>query len=94
MDRRDFLSPDQLVSGAAQFLAVAEEVRSAAFVPAEVPPPPPEYALLRYSRRAMATTFEVLIPFGTPGALPAAEMALDEIDRLEAQLSAIARPAK
>src|SRR5205823_39330 len=33
------------------------------------------------------TTFEVLLPFGTPQALAAAEDALDEIDRLEAQLT-------
>jgi thiamine biosynthesis lipoprotein len=35
----------------------------------------------------MATTFELLLPFGTPGAQGAAETALDEIDRLEAQLT-------
>jgi thiamine biosynthesis lipoprotein len=46
-----------------------------------------EIALLRAARRAMATTFEVLLPFGTPMALEAAEAALDEIDRLEAQLT-------
>jgi thiamine biosynthesis lipoprotein len=35
----------------------------------------------------MATTFEVLLPFSTSNATPAAEAALDEIDRLEDQLS-------
>jgi thiamine biosynthesis lipoprotein len=35
----------------------------------------------------MATTFEVMLPFGTPDALAAAEAALDAIDRLEAQLT-------
>jgi thiamine biosynthesis lipoprotein len=35
----------------------------------------------------MATTFEVCIPFGTVGALAAAQSALDLIDDLEAQMS-------
>lgn len=42
--------------------------------------------VLRYSRRAMATTFEVILPFSA-NAHQIAESALDEIDRLEAQLS-------
>lgn len=55
------------------------------FAPA--PPPPGNLALLRVSRRAMATTFEVAIPYGTPNALPAAEAALDLIDQLEEQMT-------
>src|SRR5688500_13852200 len=51
------------------------------------PPAAEEVALLRFSRRAMATGFEILLPFGTPNATEAAHAALDEIDRLEAQLS-------
>jgi thiamine biosynthesis lipoprotein len=35
----------------------------------------------------MATTFEVILPFDTPNAIEGAEAALDEIDRLEAQLT-------
>ena len=35
----------------------------------------------------MATTFEVLLPYGLPDALEMAEAALNEIDRLEDQLS-------
>ncbi|HKI31295.1 MAG TPA: FAD:protein FMN transferase [Gemmataceae bacterium] len=84
MDRRDFLSPGQFAAGAGQFLAAADELRAAAL---EAPAPPQEFALLRFSRRAMATTFEVMLPFGTPDALAAADAALDEIDRLEAQLT-------
>jgi thiamine biosynthesis lipoprotein len=87
MDRRDFLSPRSLAAGAGQVLAAADEVRAAALDAAAPPPEPVEFALLRFSRRAMATTFEVMLPFGTPGALAAAEAALDEIDRLEAQLT-------
>ena len=46
-----------------------------------------DVAVLRASRRAMATTFEVLLPFGVPNAQLAAEAALDHIDELEDQLS-------
>jgi thiamine biosynthesis lipoprotein len=87
MDRRDFLSPRQLAAGTGQVLAAAEELRAAALDAAIPPPEPQQFALLRFSRQAMATTFEVLLPFGTPNALGAAEAALDEIDRLEAQLT-------
>ncbi len=55
------------------------------FAPA--PPPPGQLALLRVSRRAMATTFEIAIPYGTPNALQAAEAALDLIDQLEEQMT-------
>jgi thiamine biosynthesis lipoprotein len=47
---------------------------------------PAEAALVRFARRAMATTFEVILPFGAVGH-QAAEAALDEIDRLEDQLT-------
>jgi len=43
--------------------------------------------LLRFARRAMATQFEVLLPYGTPEAMSLAEAALDEILRLEDQLT-------
>jgi FAD:protein FMN transferase len=46
-----------------------------------------DVAVLRASRRAMATVFEVLLPFGIPSAQPAAEAALDLIDELEDQLT-------
>ena len=46
-----------------------------------------ELSLVRVSRRAMATTFEVALPFGTPDALAAAEDALDVIDAVEDQLT-------
>jgi thiamine biosynthesis lipoprotein len=88
MDRRDFLSPRQIAAGAGQLIAAADGLRAAALdATAPAPEPGPEFALVRYSRRAMATTFEVLLPFGTPAALRAAEAALDEIDRLESQLT-------
>jgi thiamine biosynthesis lipoprotein len=43
--------------------------------------------LLRASRRAMATTFEVALPYGTPDALPAAEAALDLIGDIESWMT-------
>jgi thiamine biosynthesis lipoprotein len=51
------------------------------------PAPEPEYTLLRFARRAMATVFEILLPWGTPRADAAANDALDLIDSLEAQLT-------
>jgi thiamine biosynthesis lipoprotein len=59
------------------------------FLSADEPEAPPrEFSLVRVSRRAMATTFEVAIPFGThPNAVAAAEDALDLIDELEEQLT-------
>jgi thiamine biosynthesis lipoprotein len=52
-----------------------------------LPPPPPEITLLRFGRTAMATVFEVLLPYGTRNADAAAADALGLIDRLEAQLT-------
>jgi thiamine biosynthesis lipoprotein len=46
-----------------------------------------QLSLVRVSRRAMATTFEIAIPYGTPHAIDAGEAALDLIDRLEDQLT-------
>ena len=60
----------------------------APFVAADdAPAAPDEFALVRVSRRAMATRFEVALPFGTPHAVPAAEDALDLIDALEDQMT-------
>jgi thiamine biosynthesis lipoprotein len=53
----------------------------------EVTEPCRDIALLRVWRRAMATTFEIALPYGTPDGLAAAEDALDQIDALESQLT-------
>lgn len=88
MQRRDFLSPRQMVSSAGHVVGALEELRQAALESLSSDPvPSPEYSLLRYWRSAMATTFEVMLPFGTPEAGEIAEEALNEIDRLEAQLT-------
>src|SRR5688500_18714669 len=54
---------------------------------ADEPAPVADVTVLRAARRAMATLFEVLVPFGSPDAQPAAEAALDLIDELEDQLT-------
>ena len=51
------------------------------------PESPPDYSLIRVSRRAMATSFEMALPMGTPDAIAAAEDALDVIDAVEDQLT-------
>jgi len=82
MNRRDFMRPRQLARSAGQVFGAPEER------PGEDPPSGrPDVALLRVARPAMATTFEVLVPYGTARGLEAAEAALNEVDRLEAQLT-------
>jgi thiamine biosynthesis lipoprotein len=55
---------------------------------ADEPEAPAEFALVRVSRRAMATTFEVAIPCGShPDPVAAATAALDLIDDLEDQMT-------
>jgi thiamine biosynthesis lipoprotein len=83
MNRRNFLDPRRLARAAGEALGVLNDLQTLT----REAEPTPEAALLRFSRGAMATTFEVIIPFGTPRALEAADDALDEIDRLEAQLT-------
>src|SRR5262249_49783406 len=82
MDRRDFLYPRHIARSAGEVLGGLAKLRSPSVSDATA-----TYALVHYARRAMATTFEVLLPFATPHSLEAAEEALDEIDRLEAQLT-------
>ncbi len=83
MNRRQFLRPQRLLPTAAQMLGVAEEL----YTLEQTGNPSTEPALLRCARPAMATTFEVILPFGTPCAPASAAAALDAVDRLEGQLS-------
>src|SRR5262245_637820 len=85
MNRRDFLHPRQLAQSAGQLLGALDELGGLPSLPATELPA--ETAVLRMARRAMATTFEVLVPFGTPDALALGEAALDLIDEVEAQLT-------
>lgn len=77
MNRRHFLRRES-VAGTAGALLVSPEPE---------PTLPDELTLIRVSRRAMATRFEVALPLGTPCALEAAEAALDLIEELEDQLT-------
>jgi FAD:protein FMN transferase len=79
MNRREFLHPRRLAEVAGPMLGIASEL--------ETPPSSNEPVMLRFARRAMATTFEVIVPFGVAEAHGIAEAALDEIDRLEDQLT-------
>jgi thiamine biosynthesis lipoprotein len=83
MNRREFLQPKRMAASAGAVLGTLTDVD-------EVTGPcgTAEVAFVRATRRAMATTFEVVLPFGTRDAASAAEVALDEIDRVEASLSA------
>jgi thiamine biosynthesis lipoprotein len=83
MHRRDFLRPRQLATTAGHVLGAIQELRPS---PAE-PPPPDEVALLRLGRRAMATGFEIVVPFDTPNAVEAGSAAFDRLDALEDQLT-------
>ena len=57
-------------------------------LPDEPDSAPGEFALVRVSRRAMATTFEVAIPVGVhQNPIAAATAALDLIDKLEDQMT-------
>ena len=53
----------------------------------QAPAAPSAPAWLHVHRSAMACRFEITLPAEIPNALPAATAALDEVDRLEAQLS-------
>ena len=81
MHRRQFLNPEHLVRGAGEVLGVLDCLREAS------PQSPQELSLLRFARRAMATSFEVFLPLGVRDAQHAADAALDEVDRLETQLT-------
>jgi thiamine biosynthesis lipoprotein len=83
MNRRDFLHPRQLAQAAGPLVGAVDALQG-------LEPdagPPAEAVHQHFARRAMATTFEVILPFGTPLAHVLANEALDEIDRLEEQLT-------
>src|SRR5437879_13607520 len=81
MNRRHFLHPGHFAAAARQVLGSFD------FQSADAREATEEMALLRFSRRAMATTIEIMFPFGTSDATSAADAALDQIDRLEDQLT-------
>jgi thiamine biosynthesis lipoprotein len=81
MNRRDFLRPRQIGSAAGQILQAFHPLASAPAASSELG------ALVRARRRAMATDFEIILPFGIERGLEAAEAGLGEIDRVEEQIT-------
>ncbi len=84
MNRRDFLHPRHVASAAGQVTGAVSELQSAT---GPAPPPCDELALLRLGWRAMATNWEIVVPFDTPGAVEAGEAAFALLDQLEDQLT-------
>lgn len=82
MNRRDFLQPRQLVQTAGQVFGALDELADTL-----APPSSDDAVLLHLRRRAMATGFEIVLPYGTPDAVPRGEAAFDLLDSLEQQLT-------
>lgn len=86
LNRRDFLRNRADLRGIAAAAAVVDEAASPAPEPA--PEPPPAAPLMCVARPAMACRFEVRISAADGHLVSAACAALDEVQRLEARLSA------
>jgi thiamine biosynthesis lipoprotein len=85
MNRRDFLHPRHLAGAAGHVLGAAAELQS--LPEPQAPAAPEEIALLRLRWRAMATGWEIVVPFDTPGAVAAGQSAFELLDELEDQLT-------
>jgi thiamine biosynthesis lipoprotein len=81
MNRREFLHPGRIARSAGKVLDLFGRRGD------EEEPRLLEFTLVRHARRAMATTFEIMVPFGTPSLAEAAESGLDAVDQLEDQLT-------
>ena len=82
MNRRDFLHPRRVAHAAGHVLGALD-----VFPPPAPTAPLRETALLRLARRAMATSFEIVLPFGGDAALAHGQAAFDLLDQLEDQLT-------
>ncbi len=82
MNRRDFLQPRHLAQSAGQMLGALDELADTLASPSST-----NALLLHLRRRAMATKFEIILPFGTPDAVQMGEEAFDLLDRLEEQMT-------
>jgi thiamine biosynthesis lipoprotein len=82
MNRRDFLQPRQFAQTTGHMLAALDELTDA-----PVPPSSANAVLLHLKRRAMATNFEIVLPFGTPDAATMGEAAFTLLDSLEEQMT-------
>jgi thiamine biosynthesis lipoprotein len=81
MHRRNFLDPRHAALAAAPLLGAALDDGAPPADSAD------EVALLRLGSRAMATTFEVVVPFDTPAAQEAGREAFDLLAALEEQMT-------
>ncbi|HEY7308972.1 MAG TPA: FAD:protein FMN transferase [Gemmataceae bacterium] len=82
MNRRDFLQPRHFAQTAGQMLGALDELAEPA-----APPSSADAVLLHLKRRAMATHFEIVLPFGTPDAVEMSEAAFRLLDALEEQMT-------
>ena len=87
MNRRDFLHPRRIAQAAGRVLGALESLDPLDALTAVPAAAPRETVLLRLSRRAMATAFEIVLPFGGDAAMTHGEAAFDLIDDLESQLT-------
>ncbi|MSR30299.1 MAG: FAD:protein FMN transferase [Gemmataceae bacterium] len=79
MERRDWLNPLHLAQPICEALSLLMETGQ--------PQSEKDSSFFRFSRRAMATEFEVLLPLACPMAHSLADAALDLVDDLESQLT-------
>ncbi|MGH7169309.1 MAG: FAD:protein FMN transferase [Gemmataceae bacterium] len=82
MNRRDFLQPRHLAHGAGQMLGALASLGGTG-----VSPVADTTLLLHQRHRAMATQFEIILPFGTPGAADMGQEAFELLDALEEQMT-------
>jgi thiamine biosynthesis lipoprotein len=85
MNRRDLLDFRNVARAAGHIVGALDELTG---TPSAILEPPGDCPLLRLSRRAMATTFELLLPYGTPDGMAIATAAFARLDALESQLTA------
>jgi thiamine biosynthesis lipoprotein len=81
MNRREFLQPRRVAQVAGQVIGALRAGDSTPVAAED------DVALLRFARRAMATSFEVVLPIDAVDAYSSAEAVFDLLDELEAQLS-------
>lgn len=82
MNRRELFAPQHVGRVAGHVLGALEETQVAS-----VADEPDEIALIRLGWRAMATGWEILVPFGTADAVAAGQEAFELLDELEDQLT-------
>lgn len=85
LHRRSFLHPRQLARSVGNVLGAVAELTDLVDLPAAQPTEPT--LLLRSTYRAMATKFELFLPYGLEEASATTAVVFDLIDELEAQLT-------